>query len=113
MDNYLDLKKKRGKLKAISKLHLIIDFARSKNKFVALTETGLENVTDPTWFTQNLGSVLNDPIIRKELSYVMVWRSDPKVHFFFPYPGHPAAADAKLFLDQPHILLLKEFNKIK
>ena len=113
MDNYHDLKQKGGELKAISKLHMIINLARSKNKFVALTETGLENVTDPTWFTQKLGRVLNDPVIKKELSYVMVWRSDPKVHFFFPYPGHPAASDARLFLDQPHILLLKDFNRLK
>ncbi len=51
----------------------IIDLARSKNKLVVLfTETELENVRDSTWFMQNLGSVLNDSIIRKELSYAMV-----------------------------------------
>jgi len=43
----------------------------------------------------------------------MVWRNDPKVHFFFPYPGHAAAADAKAFLSQEHILLLNDFKQIK
>jgi mannan endo-1,4-beta-mannosidase len=49
----------------------------------------------------------------KNISYVMVWRSDPKVHFHFPYPGHPAAADAKAFLSQQDILLLNDFNELK
>lgn len=112
MDNY-GLSKENGTEEAIRKLHMIIIEAKSKNKFAALTETGLENVTDNTWFTNKLGPVLQDPIVAKELSYVMIWRSDEKVHFFFPYPGHPAAADAKKLLDKPEILLLNDFVKIQ
>lgn len=113
MDNYGDLSIENGEKEAIRKLHLIIGAAKSKNKFAALTETGLENIPDPKWFTTKLGVVLEDPIIAKELSYVMVWRSDEKVHFFFTYPGHPAAADAKELLDRPEILLLNDFNQLK
>jgi len=113
MDNYHDFKMPNGIETIIKKLHMLIDFSKKQNKLVAFTETGLENVTDSLWFTQQLGKVLDDPIIVKNISYVMVWRSDPKVHFYFPYPGHPAAADAKAFLSQQDILLLNDFNELK
>tara|TARA_R110002073_G_scaffold266038_2_gene429068 strand:- start:702 stop:1817 length:1116 start_codon:yes stop_codon:yes gene_type:complete len=112
MDNYGDLRTDNGEIAAIKKLHIVIEAAKTKSKYAALTETGLENVTDSKWFTQKLGVVLQDPLVAKELSYVMVWRSDEKVHFFFPYPGHPAAEDAKEFLNKPGILLLSDINKL-
>lgn len=113
VDNYWDLKPENNELDAIKKLHIVIQEAKNKNKLAAFTETGLENVTDNTWYTEKLGKVLNDSIIAKEISYVMVWRNDQKVHYFFPYPGHPAASDAKSLLQQPNILLLNDFNKLK
>ncbi|PKQ65197.1 beta-mannosidase [Labilibaculum filiforme] len=113
MDNYYDLKMPDGEKEAIKKLHILIAYAKEKQKFSALTETGLENVTDSLWFTQKLGKVVSDSLVSKELSYVMVWRNDPKVHFFFPYENHSAATDAKSFLDQPEMLLLNDFNKLK
>ena len=91
----------------------MIELANKRKKFSAFTETGLENVTDTTWYSQKLGKVLNDPIIAKEISYVMVWRNDQDVHYFFPYPGHPAAADATSLLGQSNILLLQDFNNLK
>lgn len=113
MDNYADLRSEAGVNSAIEKLHIVIEAAKLKNKYAALTETGLENVTNSTWFTQVLGAVLKDPLVAKELSYTMLWRSDEKVHFFFTYPGHPAAEDARKFLSQPEILLLEDINKLK
>lgn len=113
MDNYHDLKQPSGEKDAINKLHLVIDVAKNKGKLTALTETGLELVSDSTWYSQKLGVVLNDSIVKQNLSYVMVWRNDSEKHFYFPYPDHRAAADAKALLSQPDILLLNEFNKIK
>ena len=113
MDNYYDLAQADGEKEAIRKLHIVIDLAKEKNKLAALTETGLELVPDSVWYSQKLGRVLGDSTVQKELSYAMVWRNDSKKHFFFPYPGHPAADDAKNLLDQPNILLLDEFNQLK
>ena len=112
MDNYHDFKMENGETVVIDKLHTIIHLANEKNKLAALTETGLDNVTDSVWFTQKLGKVLNDSIISRELSYAMVWRNDPKVHFFFPYPGHPAEEDAKAFCAGKNILLLKDYKAL-
>ncbi|WP_075589889.1 glycoside hydrolase family 26 protein [Labilibacter marinus] len=109
MDNYWDFKQENGEQDVIKKLHVVIETANEKGKLSALTETGLSNVTDSLWFTQKLGVVLSDSLVKKELSYAMVWRNDPKVHFFFPYPGHPAAPDAKVMLEANHILLLNDY----
>lgn len=113
IDNYWDFKKEGGEKLVINKLHIVIKIAKEKGMPAAFTETGYENVTDSTWFTQKLGVVLNDSLIKEELVYAMVWRNDPKVHFYFPYPGHPAASDAKAFADDSHILLLEDYKRIK
>lgn len=113
IDNYWDFKKEGGEKLVINKLHIVIKIAKEKGMPAAFTETGFENVTDSTWFTRKLGVVLNDSLIKQELVYAMVWRNDPKVHFYFPYPGHPAANDAKTFIDDAHILLLEDYKRIK
>jgi len=113
LDDYYDFKIPNGEDEVVKKLHMLIRYAKEKKKLAALTETGQDNVTDSLWFTQKLGRVLSDSLISRDLSYVMVWRNDPKVHFFFPYEGHPAALDAKSFLSGEDILLLTDYNKLK
>lgn len=113
MDNYWDLKFEGGQDSVIRKLKMVIELANEKGMFSALTESGCEDVTDTVWFTQKFGAVLCDSLINKELSYTQVWRNDPKVHYYFPYPGHPAANDAAELLSKPNIFLLKEFIEAK
>ena len=113
VDNYSDLKKGGSTEAAIRKLHIVINTANKKGKLAAFTETGLENVTDEKWYTQKLGKVLADPLVSKEISYVMVWRNDENVHYFFPYPGQKGAADAKELLSNENMLLLEEFKSLK
>lgn len=113
VDNYHDLKQEQGHLDAIRKLHIVIGESKSRKKLSAFTETGLENVKDSTWYPEVLGAVLSDSLVRNEISYVMVWRNDPKVHFFFPYPEHPAAAGASRLLHKEGIFLLSDYNKAK
>lgn len=113
VDNYWDLKQEGGEEQAIQKLHIVIDLANKKGKIAAFTETGIENVTDEKWYTEKLGKVLADPIIAMEISYVMVWRNDGNVHYFFPYPGQKGEADAKKLLSDPNILLLEDFKSLR
>ncbi len=112
VDDYWDFKQPEGEKDVIKKLQIVINTAKEKGKLAALTETGFENVTDSLWFTQKLGVVLSDSLINKELSYAMVWRNDPKVHYFFPYVGHPAENDAKLFAQRNDVLLLQDLNNL-
>ncbi len=111
MDNYYDLRTDAEDM-AVAKLKVVINLANKKNKLSALTETGLENVTDSLWYTHKLGYVLNDSIVRANISYVMVWRNDPDVHYFFPYPGHKAEKDAASLLNSESIWLLSDYKSV-
>lgn len=78
---------------------------REHGKPTAFTETGLEGIPDPTWWTQQLL-----PVIRgKGLAWVLVWRNahDRPDHFFGPWRGHASEADFRAFVDndvQPILL---------
>ena len=95
------------------KLKILIDVAKEKDKLAILAETGAENVPDSLWFTQKLGPAILNDTVSSYLSYVLVWRNDPKVHHFFSYDGASSERDAKHFLSESNIWLLKDFNHSK
>ena len=76
-------------------LSVLRQLGREHRKPTAFTETGLEGVSDPQWWTQWLL-----PVIRgKGLSYVLVWRNahDRETHFFGPWRGHASEPDFRQF----------------
>ena len=81
--------------------------AEASGKLAAITETGLEGVTDSTWFTHVLLRSLETDRLTRSLAYVMVWRNahDRAGHFYAPYPGHPSVPDFQRFVDSPATLL--------
>jgi mannan endo-1,4-beta-mannosidase len=102
-DNYWDIGSAHNKADAGTRrtefvygLKEVSGIAAAKKKVAALTETGLESVTDPAWYTRViLEPVLSDPAIR--LAYILVWRNDRPDHHYAPFPGHPAADDFMIF----------------
>ncbi len=104
-DNYWDIGSKHNKQGKeirrkdfINGLKGITAIATEKNKVAAVTETGLESVTDSKWFTTIiLEPVKSDPSIR--IAYLMVWRNDRREHHYAPYKGHPAEADFIAFFN--------------
>lgn len=98
-DNYWDVGSKYNQQSAdvkrndlVTGLKNISAIATEKRKVAALTETGLEAVTDPTWFTQViLEPIKSDPAIK--LAYVMVWRNGREDHHYAPYKGHASEPD--------------------
>lgn len=93
--------------KVNEQLGLVVDEANKHGKIAAFTETGLEGVTIPEWYTKVLLPTVKD----LPIAYVCVWRNankDKKAgHFYVPYPGHPAAADFKAFHDSPNTIFVK------
>jgi mannan endo-1,4-beta-mannosidase len=84
-------------------LQVVSDHAKAKLKVAALTETGLESVTNPTWFTDVILKPLKDtPSI--ELSYVLVWRNHSAKHHYAPYKSHSSAPDFLEFFNDPYTL---------
>jgi len=114
-DNYWEFKDRASFPLAVKSLALICRYARSKNKPAALTETGLEKITDKNWFTEVLNSIKADKDARY-ISYMMVWRNAHTGHFYAPYPGHQSEADFIKFYNDPYTLFLtdiSEFHKYK
>jgi mannan endo-1,4-beta-mannosidase len=109
-DNYMDAgikwnkKTKEEQINDLVKgLKTISGIAREKNKVAALTETGLEGITDTKWFTE---VVLNPIKANKEiqLAYFMVWRNANEKHYYAPYPGHPSVEDFIGFYNDPYTI---------
>lgn len=101
MDNYGDLEQGRNPAIAAGKLKIVAQYAAANNKLAALTETGLQNLTQSDWYTQQLLAVLQQE--RLSLSYVLVW-VNRKDAFWTPYAGHNSAADFINFKANPYIL---------
>ena len=73
-------------------------------KILAVTETGLEGLPDPQWWTGALAPAVEGfPV-----SYILTWRnaSDRPGHFYVPFAGHPGAADFQNWIEQNKIPML-------
>ncbi|GBU08082.1 mannan endo-1,4-beta-mannosidase [Bacteroidales bacterium] len=102
MDNYWDLRPDGGSIaNFIKKLKIVSDIAKEKNKLCALTETGIEGIPEPQWWTKTLLKTLKENDL--QLSYVMVWRNahDIAHHHYAPYPGHASEEDFIVFYNDP------------
>ena len=89
----------------ISSLKLIHELAKEKGKLAALTETGLDKLTTPDWYTAHLLSAMKAELEPLQISYVMVWRNAHTGHHYSPYSGHPAEQDFRQFCQDKRILL--------
>ncbi len=106
MDNYADFGRNgRYNLEAgIRKLKIVSDYAQKAGKLAAFTETGLESIPNPTWWTETLLKALRAE--EMQLAYVLVWRNDARspTHYYAPFPGHPSAPDFLKFYQDPYTL---------
>ncbi|GHA78452.1 glycoside hydrolase family 26 protein [Pontibacter akesuensis] len=85
-------------------VELLREIGKERNKVYAITETGLERISQPDWWTETLL-----PIIQNSgLSYVLLWRNGRPDHYYAPYPGQASASDFKSFYQNPGTLFGKE-----
>ena len=84
-------------------LQMICHYAAEHGKIAALTECGLKNLTEPTWWTSTL-----QPVVDKyPISYLLVWRNYKK-EWFGPSPSQPDAPYFRDFYAADKSLFLKE-----
>ncbi len=113
IDNYGDMGRDRyAPDVAAKKLKVVSDYAEKKGKLAAFTETGLESIPNPLWWTDVLLKVLKSS--KMKLSYVLVWRNDAKsaTHFYAPYPGQISVPDFLKFYKDPYTLFEKDLKNI-
>ena len=114
VDNYADFGR-NGKYNldaGILKLTIVSDFARKSGKLAAFTETGLESIPNPTWWTDTLLKALKTKKMR--LAYVLVWRNDATsaTHFYAPFPGHTSVPDFVEFYNDKYTLFENDLKNI-
>jgi mannan endo-1,4-beta-mannosidase len=113
MDNYGDMGRDRYAIDtAAHKLKIISDYARKAKKLAAFTETGLESIPNPTWWTGTLLPTMKRHSMR--LAYVLVWRNDTQspTHYYAPFPGQASEKDFLNFYQDPYTLFEKDLNNI-
>jgi len=113
IDNYGDMGRDRyAPDVAAKKLKIVSDYAEKKGKLAAFTETGLESIPNPLWWTDVLLKVMKSS--KMKLSYVLVWRNDTKspTHFYAPYPGQISVPDFLKFYKDPYTLFEKDLRNI-
>ena len=114
VDNYGDFGRdgKYNLEAGIKKLKIVSDYAIKKGKVAAFTETGLESIPNPTWWTETLLKALKTEGLK--LSYVLVWRNDVRspTHFYAPFPDHSSVPDFIKFYNDPFTLFEKDLKKI-
>ena len=86
-------------------LAMLTKFAADRGKIPALTECGLKNLTDPTWWTSTLTPVLD----KYQISYFLVWRNY-KEEWFGPSPSKPDAPYFNEMYAKKNVLFLKEIK---
>jgi mannan endo-1,4-beta-mannosidase len=114
-DDYHSVKTTATRATFVNRLRLLSRMARSRGKLAALTETGVEAVPDPKWWTSTLLPALR--AAGPGISYALVWRnanpaSDRKDHFYAPYAGQKSAADFVAFKNEPDILFEDELPNL-
>ncbi len=113
MDNYGDMGRDKYRIDtAALKLKVVSDFARSRNKLAAFTETGLESIPDTTWWTESLLKAMT--LYDMDLSYVLVWRNDTKspTHYYAPFPGQVSVPNFQKFYDREYTLFESDLPEL-
>jgi mannan endo-1,4-beta-mannosidase len=87
---------------------MVVRYALDKNKVPALTETGLEKITNPTWYTTIMWNNMRKDSVARKIAYFLVWRNAHKGHFYAPYPGHNSVPDFIKFFNDPNSLFEKD-----
>ncbi|MGG5485753.1 glycoside hydrolase family 26 protein [Gaetbulibacter sp. PBL-D1] len=87
-------------------LAIVKEIAEQKQKPYAFTETGLETLSTPNWFTE----VLYPNLENTGISWVLFWRNARPDHHYMPYKGHPIVDDFKAFEALPKTLFLEDLT---
>ena len=86
-------------------LEVLCQVAQEHQLIPALTECGLKNLTDPTWWTSTLLPTVKD----YPISYLLVWRNY-KSEWFGPSPAKPDAESFREFYGSEKMLFAKDIK---
>lgn len=112
VDNYAYLNKKENAHRTVAVLEMLDRIAGARSKPFAITETGLETIPNPVWFTDVVLSAVKTNASTRRVCWVLFWRNGRPDHFYAPYPGHPSAADFIKFKEDDMTWFLSDISNI-
>jgi mannan endo-1,4-beta-mannosidase len=98
-DDYASFMRDTSRVEELSaELGQIVEWAREKDKIAAWTETGLEAVAEPQWFTNSMLAAIKHHPSAMGIAYALTWRNanferEQRNHFYAPHPDHESVAD--------------------
>jgi len=107
-DDYHYIRTKETSAQTLAMLECIDSLAQEKGKLTAISETGMETLPDPTWYTGVILPLLKSSEAARRISWILFWRNGRPDHYYAPYPGHPSVADFTEFMADPMMLSLSE-----
>ena len=112
LDDYHGLNNKERTHTTIRMLEIIDSLAHSHSKLMAISETGLETIPNPVWFTDVVLPTIKTNSATMNTSWILFWRNGRPDHFYAPYPGHPSAEDFKKFKEDDLTYFLSDIQGI-
>ncbi len=111
-DNYGSFSSLDKKVEAQKMIDMLVTIANEHNKVAALSETGLERIPNPNWWTDVLLEIIKTSDKGKQLAWVLVWRNGRPDHYYAPYPGQTSAENFKKFEADPFTLFMGDLPKM-
>lgn len=87
-------------------LEFLSQFAKDNGKLYAMTECGMKNMPDSTWWTRVLKPIMD----KYQLCYFLLWRNY-KEEYFGPAPQLECADDFRKLYEAENTLFLKDIVK--
>ena len=94
------------KKQVANNLKILQEIAIEKNKLFAFTETGLETISKPNWFTEEL----YPQIATSGISWILFWRNHSTEHHYMSFPNHESEEDFKKFEELEETLFLDDIH---
>ncbi len=85
-------------------LTMLCDYAQRNKKLVAVTECGMKNLADPTWWTR----VMQAQLDKYPVLYFLVWRSAGTHEFYGPVPDTESGLYFNLMYETDKVLFLQD-----
>jgi mannan endo-1,4-beta-mannosidase len=111
-DDYHGIESQENLPSFTSRLHVVCELAKARDKVAALSETGLNQVRIPDWYTDYLLKGIKADPEGMRISYVLTWRNADQKQFFTTYPGHASQADFRKFYDDPYTWFQGDFPSL-
>ena len=93
VDDYRGLSSKENTHITIGMLRILDSLGHEYGKLTTISETGLETIPTPEWFTDVVLSTIKTNSATMNPSWILFWRNGRPDHFYAPYPGHTSAED--------------------